>query len=185
MGLLEQLLGGRSNAAVDQISRQLGLDPAQAQLGLDALLPAVAAGLQRNSSTPQGLESLLGALTGGQHQRYVDDPSVLGQQAAIDDGNGILGHIFGSKDVSRDVAARASAQSGLGPEVLKRMLPLVAALVMGAMSSNRGQASGAGAGLPAGLGSGGGGGLLDMLTPLLDSNRDGSILDDVLGKFLR
>ena len=37
-----------------------------------------------------------------------------------------------------------------------------------------------------GLG-GSGGGIVDMLTPLLDSNRDGSVVDDVvgmIGKFL-
>jgi hypothetical protein len=87
----------------------------------------------------------------------------------------ILGHVFGSKDVSRQVAARAGAQTGLGPEVMKRMLPLVATLVMGAMSRQtaaRGGASMAGAGA---------GGLLEMLGGALDRNRDGSPLDDILG----
>jgi hypothetical protein len=47
------------------------------------------------------------------------------------DGNGILGHILGSKDVSRQVAAQASARTGIGADVLKKMLPLVATLAMG------------------------------------------------------
>ncbi len=185
MSLLEQLLGGRNDAAVAQIGRQLGLDASQTQSALDALLPAVAAGFQRNASTSQGLEGLLGALGAGQHQRYVDDPTTLAQPTSVADGNGILGHIFGSKEVSRDVAARASAQSGIGQDVLKQMLPMVAALVMGAMARRSGQGD-AGGGLPGGLGQAdAGGGLLAMLTPLLDANRDGSIIDDVLGKFLR
>lgn len=167
---------------MDQISRQFGLDPSQTQSALDALLPAVAAGVQRNAATPQGLEGLLGALASGRHQGYVDDPGVLAQPQAIEDGNGILGHIFGSKDVSREVAARAAAQSGVGPDVLKQMLPMVAALVMGALARRGSQ----GAGLQPGLNPmSSGGGILDMLTPMLDSNRDGSILDDVIGKFLR
>ncbi len=185
MSLLEQLLGGSNNAAVAQIGRQLGLDQSQTQSALDALLPAVAAGFKRNASTPQGLEGLLGALAAGQHQRYVEDPSTLTAPTTIEDGNGILGHIFGSKEVSRDVAARASAQSGVSPDLLKQMLPMVAALVMGAMSRRSGQ-GGAIGGLQGGLGQmGGSGGLLGMLTPLLDANRDGSVLDDVIGKFLR
>lgn len=190
MSLLEQLLGGQNGAAVSQISRQLGLDPSQTQTALDALLPSVAAGFQRNASSPQGLEGLLGALAGGQHARYVDDPAALTQSDAIQDGNGILGHIFGSKDVSREVAARAAAQTGLGPDVLKQMLPMVAALVMGAMARNGGAQGGLG-GLTAGLNplggaqAGAGGGLLDMLTPMLDANRDGSVVDDIIGKFMK
>jgi hypothetical protein len=54
------------------------------------------------------------------------------------------------------------------------------------------RAGGAPAGLPGGLGANlgagaAGGGLLDMLTPMLDRDRDGSVVDDVagmLGKFL-
>lgn len=190
MSLLEQLLGGQNNAAVSQISRQFGLDPSQTQSALEALLPSVAAGFRRNASSPQGLEGLLGALAGGQHARYVDSPEVITRPEAIQDGNGILGHIFGSKEVSREVAAEAAARSGVGADVLKQMLPMVAALVMGAMARNGGAQGGLG-GLTAGLNqlgagqAGAGGGILDMLTPMLDANRDGSVVDDIIGRFMK
>ena len=181
MSLLEQLLGANDGAAVDQIGRQLGLDSSQTRSALDALLPTVAAGFQRNASSGTGLEGLLGALAGGGGAaRYVEDPAQLAQRSAIDDGNGILGQIFGSKDVSREVATRAAAQTGLGPEILKAMLPMVASLVMGAMA--KGTLSGAGqAGLPQVASANPGGGLLDMLAPMLDSNKDGSVMDDLMG----
>ena len=99
----------------------------------------------------------------------------LGETGAVADGNGILGHILGSKDVSRQVAAQAGAQTGLAPDVMKRMLPLVATLVMGAMS--RQVQAGGGSSL-AGANAGG---LLDMLGRVLDSNKDGSALDDITG----
>jgi hypothetical protein len=56
----------------------------------------------------------------------------------------------------------------------------VAALMMGAMA-RQGSGSGmaAGAAIPGGAMPGGG--LMSMLTPMLDSNRDGSIVDDVMG----
>ena len=84
--------------------------------------------------------------------------------------------MLGSKDVSRQVAAQASAQTGLGADVLKKMLPLVATLVMGAMSR---QAASGGAGSL--QGASGSGGLLDMLGGMLGQNRDGSGLDDITG----
>jgi hypothetical protein len=139
-------------------------------------VPALAAGLQRNATQPGGLESLLAALGSGQHARYVDDPTSLARPDAISDGNAILGHILGSKDVSRSVATRAAGQTGLDPSLLKRLLPLAATLVMGAMAKNQGTAG------PARNPAAAGGGLLGMLTPLLDQNRDGSVVDDVIGQ---
>jgi hypothetical protein len=60
--------------------------------------------------------------SGGGHQQYLDDPSRLGAAETLQDGNGILGHIFGSKDVSRQVAAQASANTGISPDGLMGML---------------------------------------------------------------
>jgi hypothetical protein len=44
-------------------------------------------------------------------------------------GNQILGHIFGSKDKSREVASQASEQSGVDSSILKKLLPIVAGAV--------------------------------------------------------
>jgi hypothetical protein len=127
-------------------------------------------------SSAQGLDGLLSALGGGQHQRYVDETASLTRPDTIADGNGILSHIFGSKDVSRQVATRAAEKTGLGEGVLKSMLPVVAAMMMGSMSKQVGRPPMPQAGVRPG-----GDALLGMLTPMLDSNRDGSILDDVVG----
>jgi hypothetical protein len=173
MNILDTIMNSGNGAAVRQIGSQLGLDDAQTASALAALVPAVSAGLRQNVQSPDGLGGLVSALSGGSHQRYIDDPTALADPGAVADGNGILGHVLGNKEVSRQVAARAGAQTGLGPEVMKRMLPLVAALVMGAMSR---QAAAGGSSLTTGAG-----GLLEMLGGALDRNRDGSALDDIAG----
>lgn len=183
MNILDDILNAQGGAAVQQLGSQVGLAPDQTTAALSALMPALAGGFQRNIQSQGGLESLMAALSSGQHGQYIDNPGTLADQAAINDGNGILGHLLGSKDASREVASRAAAQTGLSPDVLKRLLPLAATLMMGAFSK---QSSGAGA-MPAGLG-GSGGGIAAMLTPLLDQDRDGSIMDDVtsmLGRFMK
>jgi hypothetical protein len=176
MNILDSIMNAGNGAAVRQIGSQLGLDEAQTASALSALVPALSAGLRQNLQTQDGLSGLVGALSGGDHQRYIDDPAVLGEAETVADGNGILGHVLGSKDVSRRVAARAGAQTGLRPDVMKRMLPLVATLVMGAMS--RQAAARGGSSL---TGATGAGGLLEMLGGALDQNRDGSALDDITG----
>ena len=59
----------------------------------------------------------------------------------VQDGNNILGHILGSKDVSRNVAAQAAESTGIDSSLIKKALPLIASLAMGALSksSNAGQ----------------------------------------------
>jgi hypothetical protein len=188
MNILEALMAAQGGGAVKQLGQQFGLGDDQTSAALSALVPALAAGLAKNATREGGLEGLTAALSGGRHGSYLDDLGSLTRPETVADGNGILGHILGSKDVSRQVAAQAAASSGVGPDILKQMLPVVAAMVMGAMAKNAGGRA-ATAGLPGGLGAnlGAGGGLLDMLTPMLDRDRDGSVVDDVtgmLGKFL-
>src|SRR5512137_1284181 len=124
MNLLETILNSQNGGAVRQLAQNFGLDQDQAASAISNLVPALSSGLMRNISSGDGLTGLLGALGGGQHQKYMDDPATLGQPETISDGNGILGHILGSKDVSRQVARAASQQSGVGEDILKKMLPV-------------------------------------------------------------
>lgn len=183
MNILDAIVNAQNGAAVNQLGAQVGLAPDQTTAALSALVPALAAGFQRNLQSQGGLESLASALTSGNHAQYMDNPATLGAPSAVADGNGILGHLLGSKDVSREVASRAAAQTGLSADVLKRMLPLAATLMMGAFAKQSVASSSLGAGV-----GGAGGGIAAMLTPLLDQNRNGSIMDDVtsmIGRFIR
>ena len=173
MNLLETILNQQNGAAVRQIEDKFGLEPGQSRSALAALVPALAVGLQRNAQSAGGLQDLLGALATGGHEQYVEDPATLDMPETIEDGNGILSHVFGSKDVSRQVASRAAAQTGLRADLLKRMLPIVATLVMGTLARKTSQT-----GAPAAAGTGG---LMGLLGGALDKNRDGSMVDDVIG----
>lgn len=164
MNMLDIILGARNGAAVDQIAGQMGLSKEQATGALGALVPAVAAGLQRNAQNPAGLEQLAGALARGQHAQYLDNPATLASVGIVNDGNAILGHVFGSKDVSREVAERAAAQTGIGADVLKRLLPVAAALAMGTLARQPSTAN-----------------LQGVLGSTVASNRAGSMLEEVVG----
>ena len=182
MNLLQTILNMQDGSAVKQLSQNFGLGEDQTVSALSSLIPALSQGLTRNISTGDGLQGLLSALGSGNHERYVEDLSTLGQQETIQDGNGILGHLFGSKDVSRQVAQQAATQTGVGADILKRMLPVVATMVMGALSKQQPAMGlqGAPGNEPSGV--------MGMLSPFLDADRDGSVADDVLGfvsKFLQ
>jgi hypothetical protein len=189
----------RASGGLDAISNQLGIPPALAEAGAGALLPAIVGGFQKQSDAAGGGEGGLGSLIGmlGGLGGAGLAANVLGpQETDVNKGNDILGQIFGSKDVSRTVAGHAAGQTGIDPELLKKMLPILAMLVGGYLSSRgggqgEGQGGGAGGILGSILGSvlGGGqqaapasgGGMLGGLGSLIDMNNDGNPLDDIIG----
>lgn len=134
INLLDMIMSAQGGQTAQTAGAQLGLNQQQSQSAIAALLPAISSALKQNTASPQGLAGLLGALQGGQHEQYLENPQMLGQPQTVNDGNAILGHLFGSKDVSRAVAGRAAEQTGIGSDVLKKLLPLVATMAMGSLS---------------------------------------------------
>jgi hypothetical protein len=176
MDLLNMVLNAGSGNALQQLAQNFGLDADQTSSAISNLLPALGQGLARNASQQGGLENLMSALSSGRHERYIDSIESLGGEDTIQDGNGILGHILGSKDVSRRVASNAAAHTGISADILKKMLPVVAAMAMGALSKQR-----SGFAVQSRGSSPAQGGLMGMLGQFLDANQDGSVVDDVLG----
>jgi len=176
MTLQDLLAQADNDGSLDQIAQQLGIDRDTARQGMAQLAPVVTRGLQRNAAQGPGIEDLLGSLLGG----------AGGAGALGANGNDILGQIFGSKDVSRNVAGYASERSGLDSALLKRMLPLIASLAVGWLSQRGGQAADGGPISSGGLRGGlpgqapASGSMLDSLNQMFDQDGDGSAVDDLL-----
>lgn len=166
---------------MQQVASELGISPQQAQSGAEALLPAILGGFKKQAQGGggAGLGGLLGQLGGG---GLLDN--VLGSQPTNTSlGDNVLGQIFGSKDVSRAVATRAAASSGLDPALLKKLLPIVAMLAAGYLARQGGAQGASGGGVGGLLGGllGGGQQKASGLAGMLDLNGDGNPLDDILG----
>jgi hypothetical protein len=157
-----------------EIGQQFGLTPEQTKAAFDALAPVVAAGVQRNGNAGGGLGDIIDSMARNQSG---------GSDALTKHGNDVLGEIFKTKDVSRGVADQVSASTGIGSAVLKKMLPIIASIVMAQIA--RQMAGGAGA-------STGGGGLGDILGQILGGgagqqpqpNTGSGGLGDILGQIL-
>lgn len=187
MNIMDML---QQSGGIGTMAKELGINESVAEAGAAALLPAILGGFKKTTQAqPSGLDGLgglLGQLGGG---GLLD--SVLGSQPTpVEKGNEVLGQIFGSKEVSRTVAAGAEQQTGISSDLLKKMLPVVAMMVAGYMAKQSGDGAGT-TGNSGGLGgllggllgsgkkssSGGLGGLASML----DLNGDGNPLDDIIG----
>ncbi len=70
--------------------------------------------------------SFKNALKNGNHQEYLKKPELMSSAESLQDGNNILGHLLGSKDVSRNVAAQAAESTGIDASLIKKALPMIA-----------------------------------------------------------
>jgi Bacterial protein of unknown function (DUF937) len=120
--------------AVSDLAAAFDVTPAAAEAVMQAVARELAWHLEKNTISRAGLADLVEALGSGHHVKYLDGGNVFRDQAACADGNAILGHILGSKERSRTVAARAARQAGLGQEVVRSMLPGLAAVTMGRLA---------------------------------------------------
>jgi hypothetical protein len=170
MDLLQSVLNAGGGAAITQLAQKFNLNQDQAAAAVASLLPAIAGGLQSRITSEGGLQNVLSSLTSGQHTKYVDDPNALNHPNAAAENSGALNHILPGQEVHQEVAQQASQQTGISPEILQQMLPVIASLAMGAMSKHVASGNLQNAG-PAEQSSG----LLNMLGPLLSANA-GSLL---------
>jgi hypothetical protein len=165
MNLNDIIQAAQGGQGVANIAAQFGLTPEQAQAAIQAAMPAFSQGLQRVGQDPGALGGLLTHLASGVHQDSYNDPSqatTVGQSS----GGDILGHIFGSPDVTAQISQRISQASGVSPQVIQQMMPVVASILAGGLAHSMhsqgmggvlGQLANAATG-PGGLGSAVGGG---------------------------
>lgn len=190
MNIVETIARSHNGHGLDVLGRQFGLSREQTLAAVAELAPMVTSGVRRNTREPDGMVSLFEALSGGRHERYLEDDAAVEYDRVKNDGNAILGHLFGRKEVSREVAMQAAGTTGIGSAILKKMLPIIASMVMGAIFKR--MTGGASAPAPRG-GSGGsqGGGLGDIIGDILGGGRkpqprggQGGGLEDILGDIL-
>ncbi|TBE26840.1 DUF937 domain-containing protein [Rhizobium ruizarguesonis] len=131
--LFDMMMQAQNGAAMEAIARQFNLAQEQATKAMAALMPAFSAGLKRSTSNPYDFVGLMQAVSSGNYARYFEDMSRAFTPEGISDGNNILAQLFGSKEVSRAVAAQAAQMTGIGQDIYKQMLPVLADTLMGGL----------------------------------------------------
>lgn len=210
--LLQGLAQQFSGDTIGQLSSLLGSSQEQTGQAVAAALPMLLGSMVGAAQQPEGANALFGALNNDHDGSILDmlGPLLSGgyaSRALGADGGRILGHILGTNQnaVEQTVARGAGIEASL----VKKLLPILAPIVMGYLGKRlRGggmDAGGLGSMLglereqvkkqDSGLGgifdilSGGqqqqqdsGGGLMDMAGDLLGSSAGKAILGQILGK---
>lgn len=135
MNAIQERLAGRNDtAAVKALADQFGTDAEATRKAVAHVVEALSQRMERNTLSRGGLADLVRAIGDPHHAAYLETRELIGSPMMEADGRAILGHIVGTKDASRGVAARAARASGLPAGTVEDMLPTIAALTMGEVS---------------------------------------------------
>ena len=191
--ILDLLNSDIGKSLINGTSKQLGQDKAKTTTALSAALPLILGAMKNNAKTPEGAAGLLSALGNEKHGGGILDNlgSILGgggiDDDILQDGAGILGHVFGGKE--QNVANAVSKSSGLDLGSAMNILKVAAPVIMGLLGKESRQQgisnqNGIGDLLGGMLGGGGGQQEQSMVERLLDTDGDGSVIDDIAGMVL-
>jgi hypothetical protein len=133
LSLIDMFTQAGGGNAVNQMAKQFGLSEEQTQAAIDALMPALSMGLKQNATNSANMGKLMQGMMASGQADYFDNIAKAFNPAGVTNGNAILGNLFGSKDMSRAVAAHAAEASGVGQDILKQMLPVLASTMMSGM----------------------------------------------------
>jgi hypothetical protein len=189
MDLIESIQSKLDGNLLDRLKQEIGADSEeQTEAGANAVITALVAGLSRNAQQPEGAQSLNNALERDHDGGLFDDlvGNLFGNRTAPNpktfDGAGILQHILGNKQPV--VGEAVGKATGLDKSQILKLMMSLAPIVLGMLGKakkNKGLGSFELSDLLKGtmqkqVGERKEAGLLNRL---LDSDGDGSIMDDI------
>ena len=190
--LMNLLQGSLSEGMIDQLSQQIGgADKNQTAAAASGIVNTLMGALAKNAESTEGAQSLNNALERDHDGSILNDVvgMLSGQQAQAQNssmlnGSGILNHVLGNKQGG--AVQMISKLSGLDSDKTGSLMTMLAPVVMGALGKTKREQGLDMAGI-ASLLSGtvsaeranSDNPAIDMAMKFLDSDGDGSVVDDV------
>lgn len=191
-GLLDLLNSPMGKQLISGVAGQTGQSEGKTADVLSMAMPLLMGAMKRNASTQTGAEGLMNALSSKHDGSILDDLGGLFgggvDQSVMDDGAGILGHVFGSKQPQVENAL--SSKSGIDAGSIGQILKIAAPILLGYLGRQSRQQKVSSPDALGGLLGGlmGGGNTANkqqsLIETFLDSDGDGSVIDDLAGMVL-
>jgi hypothetical protein len=170
-----------------QIASKLGADEAEVNSAVQTLVPLLLGGLQQNAQDPGHASNIEDAASTHAASGLLDG-GVSVDQVDEADGSKAIAKIFGGNDTNQVAAALSGGGAGNG-DLIKKLLPILAPIVLAYIGKQLTKGSAPAAPAEPQAQSAGGGGLGDILGSILSgagggggsNNPLGSILGSVLG----
>ena len=191
-GLLELINSPIGKQLISGVSGQTGQPENKTADVLSMAMPLLMGAMKKNASNSSGAEGLLNALSSKHDGSILDDLGGLFgggvDQSVMDDGAGILGHVFGQKQPQVENAL--SSKTGIDAGTVGQILKIAAPILLGYLGKQTRQQNVSSPDALSGLLGGLMGGnstankQQSLIETFLDSDGDGSVIDDLAGMVL-
>jgi hypothetical protein len=183
--ITQLLLNKLSGDGVSQISQQIGANEQNTSSALSMALPLLGSALAKNSSQPDGAQALYQALAKDHNGSILKDVTGYLSNPQAANGAGILEHVLGGQ---QPVVTQALAKgTGMQSDQIAQLLQIAAPLLLGLLGKQQKKAGFDPTDLSNYLGvqkqktQKAAPDMMSTLNTLLDSNGDGSAMDEIIG----
>ena len=165
MSYLDEILqSAQGGQLVSNLAQRFGLSDEQMDRAIKALAPALEVGLSNAAEQPALFEKVLGDIASPLRAAAFDDPGAAQDVDSLAQSRQLLADLFGSPAAAGQVVQVAARQSGLRPDILSQLLPVLVSVLIGGLFKNVNNR-----------------GLGGVLGQLVSSGALGSILEQMLG----
>jgi hypothetical protein len=165
MSYLDEILqSAQGGQLVANLAQRFGLSEEQMDSAIRALAPALEVGLSNAAEQPLLFERLLGDIASPGRLAAFDEPGAAHDADSVAQSRRLLDDLFGSPAAAGQVVQVAARESGLRPDILSQLLPVLASVLIGGLFKNMNNS-----------------GLGGVLGQLVNSGALGSILEQMLG----
>lgn len=172
-GLIEMVIN--NPAIVKSIAKQVGIDVTDAGSIIEKLAPILMGGAKSNLNSDKDSGGLIKHIEEKNYADILDTPEKHVNDGDFKNmGNDILAELTGSKENSREVAKHVEEETGMSSSIIKSVLPMLAPMIIGALTKTSAPSMDNSTSTQ-------GSSMTDMLTGLIDQDKDGSAIDDIMG----
>jgi len=165
MSYLDEILqSAQGGQLVSNLAQRFGLSDEQMDRAIKALAPALEVGLSNAAEQPALFEKVLGDIASPLRAAAFEDPGAAQDVDSLAQSRQLLADLFGSPAAAGRVVQVASRESGLRPDILSQLLPVLVSVLIGGLFKNVSNR-----------------GLGGVLGQLVSSGALGSILEQMLG----
>ncbi|MDA8874446.1 DUF937 domain-containing protein [Winogradskyella sp.] len=190
-GILDLLNSDLGKTIISGVSGSTNTDQNKTSSVLTMALPVLMKAMERNASTPEGAQGLMGALSSKHDGSILDNLSGLFSGGVDDniktDGAKILDHVLGGRQqgVEQIIGQKAGLDAGSVGNILKVAAPILMGVLGKQAKQNNVSSQNDLGGLLGGiLGGSSAKQEQSFLEQILDADGDGSVVDDVAGMVL-
>jgi hypothetical protein len=165
MSYLDEILqSAQGGQLVSNLAQRFGLSDEQMDRAIKALSPALEVGLSNAAEQPLLFEKVLGDIASPLRAAAFEDPAAAQDADSLAQSRQLLEDLFGSPAAAGQVVQVAARESGLRPDILSQLLPVLVSVLIGGLFKNVSNR-----------------GLGGVLGQLVSSGALGSILEQMLG----